>query len=382
MNKGKIGLVSIFFLLIPLVAWAAQDAGERINRRGVVNDDYYIGGGTIDVSAEVKGDVIAAGGTVSIGRNISGDVMMAGGTLNLRGRVADDVRMAGGEMTIEANVGDDLMAAGGRIEITNQARVGGDAFVAGGDVSIDGNVNGNLFAAGGRVYLSGNVKGDVTIEGDDIEIAKGTRIGGDLSYKSPQKAKISPEATIGGKINYTQGEAYRPHRAARLASVITLSVAGIVLMLVFPGFTANSSGRMSGDFWKHLGLGFALLVATPIAAIVMMASFVGIWVGLPLLFIYIISLLVAYLVGAFFVADRLSGWVHFDVSTRTRKSVALVVTILLLVLLGYIPVLGGLLVFVLMLTALGAQTLQLYETYRGSAKPARASAGRGRRRSK
>lgn len=382
MNKGRIGVISLLLLLIPVVVWAAQDAGERVNRRGVISDDYYVAGGTIDVSADVKGDVIAAGGTVSIGRDITGDVMMAGGTLNLRGRVADDARVAGGEISIEASIGDDLMAAGGRIEITDQARVGGDAFVAGGDVSIDGTVNGNLNAAGGRVYISGNIKGDVTIEGDDIEIAKGARIGGDLNYKSPQKAKISPDAVIGGKTTYTQSEAYRPHRAARLASVITLSVAGIVLMLVFPGFTAKASGRMAGDFWKHLGLGFAMLVATPIAAVVMMASFVGVWVGLPLMFIYIISLLVAYLVGAFFVAGRLSGWVHFDVSTRTRKAVALVVTILLLVLLGYIPILGGLLVFLLMLTALGAQTLQLYEAYRASAKPARAPAGRGRGRSK
>jgi len=382
MDKGRIGIISVFLLLIPVIAWAAQDAGERINRQGAISDDYYVGGGTIDVNADVKGDVIAAGGTVSIGRDITGDVMMAGGTLNLRGRVADDARLAGGEISIEANVGDDLMAAGGRIEITNQARVGGDAYVAGGDVTIDGIVNGKLNAAGGRVYLSGNIKGDVTIESAEVEIAKGAHIGGDLKYTSPQKAKISPEATIGGKIIFTQSDRYQPHRATRLVSVITLSVAGIVLMLVFPGFTANASSRMSGDFWKHLGLGFALLVATPIAAILMMATFVGVWVGLPLLFIYFISLLLAYLVGAFFVAGRLSGWVHFDVSTRTRKGVALVVSILLLVLLGYIPVLGGLLVFLLMLTALGAQTMQLYETYRASAKPAKAPATRGRRGNK
>jgi len=375
----------LLFTLItaPLLALAAQDAGENVSRSGTINDDYYAAGGTVNIDADIKGDAIVAGGTVTVTNRVSEDVAMAGGTLTLRANVADDARIAGGNVTIDATIGDDLMAAGGNIDITSNTKVGGNAWLAGGQVRMAGTVNGDLLLGGGQVEIAGTVRGNVQIEGAEVRIADGARIEGNVDYKSPAKANINSGAVINGKVTYTESEDYqRPHRGWRLMSVITMSVAGIVLLLVFPNFTQAASARMGSHFWKHLGLGFALLVATPIAAVLMMATIAGVWVGMPLLAIYCVSLLVAFLIGAFFIAMRGAGWMRFDLTTRGRQVTALIGAILVLTLLRFIPVLGGLIGFIIMTTALGATVLQVHEVYRGGTNAAPATGTRTKKVSK
>lgn len=382
-SKRTLFFIVLGLIAAPMLALAAQDAGDSVSRRGTVNDDYYAAGGTVNVDADVKGDVIVAGGTVSVGHRISEDVAMAGGTLTLRGEVLDDARVAGGNLSIDARIGDDLMAAGGYIDVTPNAVIAGNAWLAGGQVRMAGTVNGDLMLGGGQIEIAGTVHGNVTIEGADVRIADGARIDGNLDYKSPTKAMINSGSVIKGKTTYTESEQYRyqPHRGWRLVSVVTLSVAGIVLLLIFPNFTLAASGRMGSHFWKHLGLGFALLVATPIAAILMMVTVAGVWVGLPLLAIYFVSLLTAYLIGAFFIAGRGAQWVRFDINSTGRRIVALIAAVLLLTLLRFIPVVGGLIVFIIMTTALGATVLQAHDVYRGN-RSETLTGGRSKRVSK
>ncbi|MDX5151010.1 MAG: polymer-forming cytoskeletal protein [Acidiferrobacterales bacterium] len=366
-------LFVLAILCISLVGATIQQGGDIVDRRGTVNDDYYAAGGTVTIDADVRGDVIAAGGTVVVGNRVQQDVMVAGGTVTVRGQVQDDVRAAGGDVTIDAQVADDTLASGGNVTITSDARVGGDAFLAGGDVTINGTVNGDLKAAGGTVTINGTVHGNVDVQAEKVVIASDARIDGDLNYRSPEKGRINKEAVIHGKTNYAKGERYRPHPVARFLSVITFSVAGIVVLLMFPRFTSATTARMGRDFWKNLGLGFALLVATPVAFVLLMISFVGIWVGLPLLAIYLVSLVLAYILAAFFVAGTGASMFHFDTGSRGRMIVALIVALLLLTALRFIPVLGGLVTFLLMLTALGATVFQLHDLYRGGEKKAAAA---------
>lgn len=366
MEKFRASILIVFAILsIALIGATVQDSGDIIDRRGNVNDDYYAAGGTVTIDANVNGDVIAAGGTVTVGNRIQQDVMAFGGTVTVRGRVDDDVRAAGGNVTIDATVGDDTLASGGNVTLTSDARVGGDALLAGGVININGTVDGDLKAAGGNVTINGTIHGNVDLEADQVSIAPGARIDGKLNYRSPTKGSINKDAVIRGKTTYTESKHYRPHPAARFLSVITFSVAGIVWLLLFPRFTSATTARMGKEFWKNLGLGFALLVATPVAFILLMISFVGVWVGLPLLAIYLVSLVLAYLLAAFFVAETGARLLRYETGTRGRIMLALVVALVLLAAIRFIPVLGGLVTFLLMLTALGAGAFQLHELYRG-----------------
>ena len=377
-------LFILALLSVALIGATTQDSGDIVDRRGSLNDDYYAAGGTVTIDARVNGDVIAAGGTVVVGNRVQQDVMVAGGTVTVQGRVQDDVRAAGGNVTIDAQIGDDALVSGGNVTLTSNSRVGGNAMFAGGVVNINGTVDGDLRAAGGNVTINGTVHGNVVLEADQVTIASGSRIDGNLDYRSPGKGRISKDAVIRGKSIYTEIDRYEPHRGARFVSVVTFSIAGIVLMLLFPNFTRVTSARVGQQFWKNLGLGFALLVATPAAILLLMVSVIGIWVALPLLATYLVALLLAYLIAAFYVAEKGARLLRFDTGSRGRIFAALVVALLLLTALRFIPVLGGLVTFLLMLTALGATVLQLYLLYTGGTNsvqaPTRKKARGSRRR--
>jgi len=369
MNRRRTIITTLFFcliLIVPLASFASMENGESVTRRGIVNDDYYAAGKSVNIDAEVNGDVVVSGRDVFIGHRIQADVLAAGRSVNLRGEILDDVRIAGGEVNIDATIGDDLFAAGGVINVSSGTIVSGGAWLGGGEVNMSGEINKDLLIGAGKILISGTVYGDVELTGDDIQILEGALIKGSLHYMSPHEAKIHPDAKITGKVTYEQVEWDDSHRGYGIFFSLTLIVAAIVLFRLFPGFTMSASGRISSDPWKSLGVGFVLLVVTPVAAILLMSIVLGIWVGLSIFALYFVALLIGLLISCFYLGDWSAKMLRKDVTTTGRRLFSVSIAIILLGLLQLIPVLGCLLVFALLLLGLGAEMLQLYYVYRQS----------------
>lgn len=366
MNKRRniikalsLGLMFVF----PFASFSAAESGETVTKRGTVNDDYYVAGGTVNIDADITGDLVVSGGDLFIGHRVHGDVIAAGGSVNIDGEILDDVRVAGGEIIIDATVGDDLILAGGEIKVSSATSTGGEAWLAGGDVYMAGTVNNGLNIGAGNIRISGTIHGDVELEGGDIQILEGALIDGNLHYKSPNEAKIHPDAKITGNVTYEPTEWDHPHRGYGIFFSITLVVAGIALFLIFPGFTMSAAGRVSADPWRSLGIGFALLVVTPIAALLLMSIVLGVWVGLSLLALYFVALLMGLLISCFFLGDWGARLLHKDVAATGRRLLSVTIAIILLGFIQLIPVIGGLLTFALLLLGLGAGILQLHFIY-------------------
>jgi cytoskeletal protein CcmA (bactofilin family) len=363
-QKNNIICLALFLmLLIPQSLFAMPESGEIVTQRGAVDDDYYAAGGTIDINALISGDVVVAGGELSIGHHIKGDVIAAGGSINLRGDIQDDVRVAGGDILIDANIGDDLIASGGRINVSSSSAVAGEAWLAGGDVNIAGKVNNNVYIGAGSVRISGFVHGDVTIEAGEIHILEGAVIDGSLLYRSPHEAIIHTDARISGDVIYEQVEWDRPDSGAGIFFVITMIVASIVLYKLFPVFTMSTVASISGDPLKCVGAGFLILILTPLAAALSMAIILGFWVGLSIMALYLVALIVGYITACYFVGDWLARRFDKDVTTTARRFVSVSAAIILLGLLSNIPLIGGLLNFVLLLLGIGAVMMQLKQLY-------------------
>lgn len=366
MNRLRSITKALFFglmLVVPFPSMSASETGETVSKRGTVNDDYYAAGGTVDIDADIVGDLVVSGGDLFVGHRIQGDVMAAGGSLNIRGEILDDIRTAGGDITIDATIGDDLFAAGGEINVSSGTAIGGEAWLAGGDVLMAGTIKKDLLIGAGNIRISGTIHGDVELEGGEIQILEGALIEGNLHYKSPNEAKIHSNAKIAGDVTYEQVEWGHSHRGYGIFFSLTMVAAGIVLFLVFPGFTMSAAGMISADPWKNLGVGFALLVVAPIAAILLMGIVLGIWVGMSILALYFVALLTGFLISCFFLGDLGARVLHKDVATTGRRLLSVAIAIILLGFIQLIPVIGGLLIFALLLLGLGAGILQLHFVY-------------------
>ncbi|TNF88317.1 MAG: hypothetical protein JSU67_00805 [Gammaproteobacteria bacterium] len=359
-------LASLILAFAPAVA-ADMVAGNRITERGPIDDDYYAAGGIIDIDAEINGDLIAAGGNLTIGRSVAGDIIAAGGKVRIRGAVGEDIRVSGGELDIDASVGDDLVASGGSIRLTSTASIAGDAWLYGGKILIDGKINGNLKVIGGDIRLSGMVLGDVELEGGEIEILDSASIAGNLTYRSPQPAVTASGIQVGGRIDYETGESKYGDRGFGLFFSITLALAAILLYLLFPHFTMASVQRIRKDPFTSLGLGFVFFIMTPLLAVFLMLIVLGLWIGLSLLALYCIALLAGFLIACFFVAERGAKLFKQDISSRARRLISVIIAIFVLGLVQAIPLLGGLLLFILLLLGLGAGLVQLRYVYQAPA---------------
>lgn len=374
--KSRKNIVRALFLglvlITPQASFSSPDADKTVTKRGSVDDDYYAAGGVVDIDAEVAGDVIVAGGELYIGHRIDGDVIAAGGRIKIRGEVKDDIRISGGDLNIDAIIGDDLAASGGSITVSPGTTIGGEAWLAGGEVHMAGTINKHLKIIAGNIRLSGTVHGDVELEGGEINILEGAQIDGNLHYKSHEEGNINPAANITGNVTYEELEWDYSEDGLGILFSLTLVAAAILLFWLFPKFTLSSTARISSEPWKSLGIGAVLLIATPIVVVVLVSIVLGIWIGLSLLALYLVALLLGFLIGAFFLGDRAARLIKTDVGTRGRRILSVVFAILLLAFIQIIPVIGGLMLFVLLLLGLGAVTSQLHASYK---QPAGATLG-------
>lgn len=362
-------LAAISVLLVASAAFG-QQTGERVVLHGDVSQDSYLAGGSVQVRGKVEGDVVAAGGTVEIDSDVSEDVLAAGGTVTLRAAVGDDVRVVGGDVSIAGAVDGDAVAAGGNVVLAPTADVAGHAWLAGGEVSVHGKVGKGLRAAGGHIVVAGNIAGDAELTGRTIEIGPGAVIGGNLRYRSPNEARIDSGAKITGAVVREEMPARSVgERAAsgvaRVGFSVGLMLAAMALFLLFPVASINAARAINDAPWKALGIGFAVLMATPFAVLLLLVTVVGVWIALALLALYLLLLLAGFLIGVICVGDL--GLRRFSTKRKQPskgwRALSIVATFVVLAIVGFFPLLGGFVCLALLLYGLGGLTLLLARRY-------------------
>ena len=351
---------------------ASAQGGASVVREGPVDHDLYLAGRSVEVRGAVDGDVVAAAGRVLAGDDIAGSVIAAGGTVDVHGTVKRSVRIAGGDVAASAQVGRDLMAVGGTVTLSRGARVGGGAWIAGAHVAVNGDIGKDLNVVGVDIAVSGTVDGNAHLRGHWITIGPEAVIHGRLIYESDAPAEIDPHARIDGGV--TREEWASPRHAetavhivgyaAKILLALGLIAAGLLFILVFPGYSLDAARLVSLRPLASLGLGFALLIATPVAVVIAMVSMLGAILGLVVLAIYFVSLLLAVLTAAIFLGDLLLRLIGRGPLTGIgRRLAALILGVIVLVILSGIPVLGGFVFLAALVLGLGAFYLEAAERY-------------------
>ena len=369
---GRLGsylFLALLCLTPPAGLALAQDIGEDVLKRGVINEDLYLAGGRIRVTADVDGDVIAAGGRVAIDNRVSGDILAAGGSINIGGHVLDDVRAAGGQILLDGRVDGDTLAAGGSVILAPGAVVGERAWLGGGDVEIAGRVGGELRAAGATIILSGVIDGDVRAAANTIKVLPGARISGDFIYHSPHEAVIDNQAQITGSVTrlpmpHPPGPGIAHVAAMGIVFLMSLTVAAVVLYLLFPYFSVASARTLAARPWAGLGLGLAALVTTPFAAALLTATVVGGVLGLLLFALYGLLLFAGFVTGVLCTGDSTLRRLGRD-TTRGRHVLVMIGIIFAIGLLQLVPVLGALIAFLVLVFGTGGLLLAIYQAYHG-----------------
>lgn len=344
----------------------------------VVGGHLFGAGNTVRTTDGATDDAFLAGSRVFAGGTYQDDLFAAGRAVTVAGDVQRDVFGAGGTVEIERTVGDDAYLAGGTVTVREGARIAGDAFLAGSTVEVFGAIGGDLWVGGTTVAVAGTINGNVTVRADTFTLSPSARINGSLTYTARQSANISTAATVSGGIRAEEPErrgdmgerdGERNWAAAAgwsLGGVIGLLLLAAVLQWAFPQLVLQASDTMGDFVLRSFGLGVVAVVGLPLAGLILLFTIVGIPLGLLLWFVLAVLLASATVIAAYGLGLR--GRVLF---ARTLEEPAwgarigwTLVGLVVLAMLSWVPFVGGLIVWLFEITALGALVITLWTRFR------------------
>ncbi|WP_158058653.1 polymer-forming cytoskeletal protein [Halorussus halophilus] len=307
-----------------------------------------------------------SGGTIVVeeGETITEDLTAFGGTLIVRGTVEGDVSAFTGNVFIDGQVNGNLEAFSGNVRINGT--VNGDVGAFGGNVVLadDGRIGGALETAAGNVIVDGQVGGDATIGAGTITVGPTATIDGDLTYDG--ELTQAEGASIGGQVSQSDDLTIGPQAPVLpgwfgfVYGLLVNLLLGAVLLLIFPTFSREVAGKASDDPLRSAGVGLLLFVAIPIALFLIALTVIGIPLSLTGILVYFLLLWLAGIYGAYSVGTWLLSLADTD-----NRWLALVGGVFLVAVLTQIPILGGLVQFVVLLLGFGALALNLRDRYRG-----------------
>lgn len=360
------------FLAVILLAAIAFPAGlsaatYTTARTLVVSEppegNVYLAGTDITVAAPLPADVLATGGTVTLAAPVEGDALLAGGTVLVERPIAGDLRAVGAQIVVNTSITGDLSLAGGTVTASSTAS---EIRVIGGTVRITGS-GGRAVVYGADVYLSGHFAGDVeVIASDRLTLLEGTVVDGSLRYDAPQEALIPSSATVRDGVTYTGASSYLPTieeaktfaiagaSVFLLVRIFAVLIVAALLVGLFPAFAQavadRALARSPGRFALLTLLGFAIVFATPVFIFILLASFVGMGIAFVLLAAYLLLVMLGYLYAGVLAGAALGrGLMKREIVTWKLALLGMLV----LYLIGTVPVIGGVLTFILFLAATG-----------------------------
>ncbi|MEX0616353.1 MAG: hypothetical protein WD231_00905 [Candidatus Woykebacteria bacterium] len=384
MKRFFIIFTSLLFLLAVAFPVFAQESSENFRNDEVVtlkqgetiNRDFFAFGERVEISGTVNGDVYAAGGNVIVDGTINGDLLAAGGTLNISGKVTQDARVAGGQVTITGDIGKNLSIGGGSVDITDSAKIGGSVLAGAGNLNIASPVGKDIRVGTGSLTISSPIKGNVDAAVGSLRLTSKASVGGNLTYWSDNDASIDSAAKVAGEVakktptqkpptpNEIFGVATGVILFFKIVSFISTLILGLLIIRLFPSLSQNAADNIKNKPWPSLGLGFIALIATPIIALILAATLVGIPLALIILPIYFMSLYIGRIFVMLWVGTLLSE----KTSWKINAYWAFILGVLIYYVVQIIPILGGIVTFLVLLFGLGASLIAKKDAYSSARK--------------
>lgn len=381
-------LCAALFVTAPAV-YAGRDKAMQANetvilsRSETINETYFASGDTVIISGTINGDAYITGGSIEIDGVINGDLLVAGGTIRIDGDISDDIRVAGGQITIDGRVGKNVTAAGGMITFSESAIIEGGVVAAGGNLIFEAPVTNNIYVGGGSVSIKNQVGGDVMAGVGTLTLGSRSIIGGDLTYWSDEPIIQQSGAQIAGSIEQKEQSHKKDSSKAMkydknddkeaqalgffagiavvglLLKIVSSTIVGLLMLRFLPIFTKQAVEAVENKPWLTLGIGFLTLIVTPIAALILMATVVGLPLGLIALAAYGVGVYLSHIIVSLLIGQKVFAYSKKKVATAW----ALITGIIIVTIVGALPVIGGLAKFAILLFGLGALVLTEKHVY-------------------
>lgn len=326
--------------------------------------DFYGFGRDVSISGPAKEDVYVAGMAVTLNAPIDGDLVVTGGNVQVHGAVKDDVRIIGGDVVIAEPVGGDVVVLGGTLTILSTASVGGDVLFMGGAVNVNGVVKGSVVGMGEDVRIDSQVVGNVRVQtARELTLGNRADVGGYVRYTSPQELNRAQNAVVAGAVQREKVTAPAASESFRFMALVILTVlfTALTAFLLARPLLVRVADQAATRYGMHGLIGFAVVLTTPLLAIILLASVIGFVVGMALLISYLPLLLLAWIVAGIMFGTYLQR------SLLKKQEISLLTVIFGTIFfntLVVVPFIGPVVMVACFFIALGAMVTTVYQRVR------------------
>lgn len=352
--------------------------------------DTFLSGQMINETLSAPRDAFATARTVLVGGETVGDLHVTGFDVTVTGNTAQDLYAVGGSIVLRGDVDEDLSAAGFSVRIEPGAETRGNARLAGRTLKIEGPITGALSAVGQDILLNAPVQGDVRLLAQSISFGPEAVVMGTLTYGSHEEIDVPTRVAHADRVVFRQVTAMEswkewedirkempvlPTAGSILFGFVVTLLFFVVLGAVVLGFMPKRLEMMRSTILQVPGqslllgvIGLSILFGlVPVAALTI--------VGLP--FVLIVLLVIAvvwtlgYALGAYSVATRLyTAFGGDETPSNTARLVVFAAAITVVALLNFIPFVGWVANYTLVLLGTGAMTHALFRRIIGNPRGA------------
>jgi len=330
-----------------------------------IKTDLFVVGDSIRINGSVDGDLAVFSRSVTVDGHVRGDVLCFCNQLRVNGIVDGNVRVWAETITLTGVVGKNVMVGGEEVELGDKGKVGGTMTLAVGNAQLDGEVAGDVMAvSGGAFEVSGSI-GRATIHSKTLTIGPSAEIKGRIKYEGHHEAEVASGAKLASPIEFSlekEGPDYKSlgyywHRTLLWGASFLF---GLAVLMLAPGFFFDATTACN-RFGVATGFGILFLIATPIVAILVCCTIVGIGVGIATVLLYLIALYAAQVFVGCWLGEKLLGSSHGIASAIGRLALGLAILRGLEMIPHWV---GAMVSSVVLVCGLGAIVLAVYRNVR------------------
>ncbi|HVF08034.1 MAG TPA: hypothetical protein VNC60_05605 [Actinomycetota bacterium] len=244
---------------------------------------------------------------------------------------------------------DDQIVLHGSLQVADGETVGA-AVIFDGPAIVDGTVRESLVVFNGSVEISGAVRKDVVVFNGDVIVRSGATIGGNLVTQSaptvePGARVTGEQRSVGAEVDLTD-----VGLASRFAWWVAYSLSalalGLILLALAPRLDEAIVRATRDRRGPSIVAGVAVFFLLPIVAVVLLATVVGIPLGLFLLLALALLYTVGYVAGAHAIGRMV-------VKPPASRYVGFLAGLGIVRLLALVPVVGGIVWAITAIVGLG-----------------------------
>ena len=323
-----------------------------------LDNDLILMCGSARIDGTLNGDLIAFGNSITINGHVTGDVISFSERLAINGTVDGNVRAFTSSFNLKGQVAKNVLTFVSMFDADPKAQIGGGVIIFVSRATFDGRINRDILGFGEHLELNGFVGGNAQLQGGRLNIGPDAEVKGKVKFRGRQKPEVDEKAKLSGPPEFELLKKRGPDfGSARfyLWKAIWWAAAflfGLVVALVAPGFFRDTV-RTGNNYLGSLGAGLVALILTPVVALIVCITVVGIPLGIALVLLWLLTMYMAQIFLGAWLGTKMMGEATGTGALLGRLAAGL----LLIHVVVNIPYVGGWARFVVLLLGMGAIAL-------------------------